>query len=285
MPETLRRERRGSTIKYMSVFDTIVHRWLHIPYTLHVRKFRSPKNPRATIVLIHGLGNSAESWRGVTALLPEDVRVIAVDMLGFGQSPKPTWVKYSISVQARAVAHTLLGLRLTQRPIVVGHSMGALVAVELARRYPLVLKQLVLCSPPLYKANSSDWLGREKLLKEFYKIVTKHPAELEKIAPVAKQLGIVSKVFNVKGDYGAVYVAALESSIINQSSLDDVRRLSLPIRILYGAFDPVIIGANIQKIDNQKPNITTKVLPVGHEMLGTYVQFIASELKKIITTN
>lgn len=267
------------------VWDTFVHRWLRVPYTLNVREFRSPRNPRATVVFIHGLGNSAESWRGVAAQLPKDVRVIAIDMLGFGKSPKPKWVTYNITVQAKAVAHTLLGLGLLQRPIVVGHSMGSLVAIELARRHPLVLKQLVLCSPPLYKVNSSDWSGREKLLKDFYKLVTKHPAELEKIAPVAKQLGIVSKVFNVTGEYGAVYVAALESSIINQSSLDDVRRLSLPIRILYGAFDPVVIGTNVQKIDNEKPNITTKVLPVGHEMLGTYIYFIAHELKKIITTN
>ena len=262
----------------MALYDTFVHRWLRIPYTLHVRKFHTPKNPRATIVFIHGLGNSAESWRGVAALLPEDVRVIAVDMLGFGQSPKPTWVKYSISVQARAVAHTLLGLGLTQRPVVVGHSMGALVAVELARRYPLVLKQLVLCSPPLYKQDQSEWTGREKLLKEFYRLVTKHPNELETIAPLAKELGVVSQAFTLKDEYTATYIAALEYGIINQSSLEDVRRLTLPVRVLYGVFDPVIISANIKKVDAERQNITVQSLPVGHEIIGKYVQYIADEL-------
>lgn len=266
----------------MAVYDTLTHRWLRVPYTLHMTEFRAPKNPKATVVFIHGLGNSAESWREVSALLPQDVRVIAVDMLGFGQSPKPAWVTYNIGVQARAVAHTLLKLRLSQRPIVVGHSMGSLVAIELAKRFPFVLKRLVLCSPPLYKSTSDEWLGREKVLKDFYRLVTKHPEQLERIAPLAARLGIVSDAFNVKGEILNVYMAALESSIINQSSLDDVRKLSLPITILYGTFDPVVIGSSLKQLDNAKENVVVKKFAVGHEILGKYGGYIANELNAVL---
>lgn len=266
-----------------SAYDTLVHRWLHIPYTLHVRKFREPKNPRATIVLIHGLGNSSGAWRDVADKLPQDVQVLGIDLLGFGDSPHPKWVQYKIGIQARSVVHTLLlGGLLKQRPIVVGHSMGSLVAIEVARLFPGFAKQLLLCSPPLYKSNASEWLGREKLLRDFYRLVIKHPDQLEKIAPLAKELGIVSKVFDVAGEQAAVYVAALEMSIINQSSLDDVRRLRLPIRILYGAFDPVVIGANLKQVDREKPNLSTKVFPVGHEVIGKYVEYITDELTTLM---
>ncbi len=264
------------------MFDTVVHRWLRVPYTLHVTEFRSPKKPEGTIVFIHGLGDSAESWRGVAGKLPEDVRIIAVDMLGFGQSPKPKWVRYDIAVQARAIAHTLIQMRLLQRPIVVGHSMGSLVAIELARRFPLVLKQLVLCSPPLYKSTTEEWLGREKMLKDFYKLVTKHPSELEKIAPLARNLGITTDVFNVRGENAAVYVAALESSIINQSSLDDVRKLRLPITILYGVFDPVVIGSYLKQLGGEMENVVVKQLPVGHEIVGPYNRYIVSEIQNLL---
>lgn len=263
----------------MSAYDTLVHRWLHVPYMLNVRKFHSPKNPRATIVLIHGLGNSAGAWDDVANKLPRDVQVLGIDLLGFGESPHPGWVKYKIGIQARSVVHTLIlsGL-LRQRPIIVGHSMGSLVAITIARMFPGFAKQLLLCSPPLYKANAEEWLGREKLLRDFYKLVVRHPEQLELIAPLAKELGVVSKVFDVAGEQSAVYVGALEMSIINQTSLDDVRRLTLPIRILYGVFDPVVIGANLKQVDREKPNLSVKVLPVGHEIMGKYVQYIADEL-------
>jgi pimeloyl-ACP methyl ester carboxylesterase len=266
----------------MAIYDTLVHRWLHVPYTLHVRKFRSPKKPQQTIVFLHGIGNSAESWHGVVRLLPDDVRAIGLDLLGFGDSPKPMWVKYNIAVQAKAVAHTLLKLGLTERPIIVGHSMGSLVAIELAKRFPLVLKQLVLCSPPLYKAETGRQPGYEKLLKDFYLAVVKHPERLENIAAIAKKLGIVSKVFDVTGERSETYVAALEYSIINQTSLEDVEKLKLPISILYGVFDPVVIGSNLKRIDAKKSNIVAKSFPVGHEIMGIYVRYIANELRRLI---
>lgn len=266
------------------MFDTIIHRWLRVPYSLHVVEHRSPKKPRGTIVFIHGLGNSAESWRRVAEQLPEDVRVIAVDMLGFGQSPRPKWVRYDIAVQARAVAHTLLQLQLVQRPVVVGHSMGALVAIEMARRFPLVFKQLILCSPPLYKSSAEEWVGREKVLREFYHLVKKHPKELEKIAPLAKTLGITTRVFDVTGEKAEVYVAALESSIINQSSLDDVRKLRLPIVILYGLLDPVVIGTYLKQLEGLKKNIVVKSLPVAHEITGIYSNYVVSEINTALNS-
>ncbi len=265
-----------------TLFDTILHRILRVPYRLYVREYQAPSNPTATLVLIHGLGNSSEAWQELARLVPSNVRVIAVDMLGFGRSPKPRWVTYNIAVQARAVAHTVLRLRLTQRPIVVGHSMGSLVAIELARRFPLVLRQLVLCSPPLYKSTADEWVGREKILKDFYKLVMKYPEQFEKIVPLAGKLGIVSQAFNVKGEIAKVYIAALESSIINQSSLDDIRKLQLPITIVYGVLDPVVIGPYMAQLGKEKENIAVKKLIVGHEINGIYVGLLAGELKKIL---
>lgn len=261
------------------MYDLLVHRWLRVPYRLHVTEFRSPKKPRETIVFIHGIGNSAQSWRDVSEKLPKDVRVIAVDMLGFGRSPKPRWVTYNVAIQARSVAHTLIGLKLLQRPVLVGHSMGALVSIELAKRFPLFLKRLVLCSPPLYKTTADEWRGREKLLKDFYRLVTKHPEQLEKIAPLAARLGVVTEAFNIQGEISGAYVAALESSIINQSSLEDVWKLTIPISILYGTFDPVVIGSYVKQLDVAKTNITVKKFAVGHEIIGKYVDHIAEELK------
>lgn len=263
--------------------DTILHRWLHVPYSLHVTHFRSPKLPKATVVLIHGMGNTSASWQSIARQLPSDVRVIGVDMLGFGQSPKPKWIRYKIAVQARSIAKTLVEEGVTQRPIIVGHSLGALVATELARRLPLLIKRLVLCSPPLYRSPETlTRHSRDRLLHEFYKFIKQHPRELERLAPIVVKLGLASKDFNIAGEVADIYVATLEASIMNQSSLKDVQRLTLPITILYGTFDPLIVGKNIKKLAQERKNIKVKAFAVGHEIVGRYQMVIADELKRLV---
>lgn len=269
-------------MKACVLYDRVVHHWLRVPYSLHVTEYRSPKKPKETIIFIHGMGNSSAVWHEVWKDLPRDVRVIGIDMLGFGDSPRPSWVKYDVKIQMKAMAHTILRLNLHQRPILVGHSMGSLVSIELAKKFPFAIKRLVLCSPPIYKTTSDDWLAWEGVLRDFYRLVTKHPDKLEQIAPLARKLGIITNVFNVEGENAKVYVEALEASIINQSSLEDVRVLRLPINILYGTFDPVVVGATLKKLDRDKSNITVKSFPVGHEILGKYSRYIAKEIYKII---
>lgn len=268
-------------VKKLLFIETVIHRWLRVPYNLHVTRFQTPKKPHATIVLLHGLGSSARSWQPVVDKLPGDVRVIGIDLLGFGKSPKPEWVSYSIPTQARAVAKALLKLGLTQRPILVGHSMGCLVSIELAKRFPLLIQELLLCSPPLYK-DAGNKRSQDETLRRLYHEIKKYPGQLQRIAPLAARVGILNKAFDITGPIGSVYVAALEASIIHQTALEDSRRLFMPVRIIYGTFDPVVIGSNLKTLAKERQNITTKSFPVGHEIVGRYETIVANELQEMM---
>ena len=221
-----------------SLIDTITHRFIRVPYSLHYEVFQSPKKPKATFIFIHGIGNTLHSWDDVAARLPKDVRAIGVDLLGFGESPKPSWAVYSAKTQARSVGLTIARLGLTQKPIVVGHSLGALVAVDVARRYPFALRQLVLCSPPFYHPELKTAAGLlrpyDDVLRELYRTAKKHPEQLEHLSVFAVKLGLANKSLNITNDNITSYIAALESSIINQTSLQDIANLRLPITIFYG---------------------------------------------------
>jgi len=257
-----------------SLRDTY-HRFLRIPYPLHAKVFQNPKKPRATYVFIHGIGHSMHAWDEVIADMPKDVRVIALDLLGFGKSPKPVWPTYNAKTQARSVAWTLLRMRLTQPPIIVGHSLGALVGVEVAKRYPLLVKELILCSPPFYKPELVGKKGikpADDVLRSLYRLIHKHPEQFEKISPLAVKFGLANRKFHLGEDNLTTYMAALEASIINQTALADVKKLKLPITIFYGAFDGVVIGKHIVKLGKEMPNVTVKRLLVGHEILGKYVK-------------
>lgn len=259
------------------------HRYFRMPYVLHTVEFRSPKRPRATYVFLHGIGNSLQAWGEVIEKLPPDVRIIGIDLLGFGKSPKPRWAVYDAKTQARSVGVTLFSKRLVQQPILVGHSMGALVAIEVARRYRLIPKELVLCSPPFYAPSLSEkraWRTKDDILRNIYRSARRHPEQLEKLSPLAVRLGFANKELSITKDNVEAYIAALEACIINQNSLRDVALLQLPITIFYGLFDPVVVKKHIVGLSEGSPFITTKRLNAGHEVMGGYATAVARFLNQ-----
>lgn len=261
-----------------------VHHYLRVPYTLHTKQYQNPRKPRATFVFVHGIGNTLHSWDEVIALMPKDVRIIAVDLLGFGKSPKPAWAMYNAKTQARSLGLTLLSKRIAQQPIIVGHSLGALVAVDVAKRYSLFASRLVLCSPPFYspEVTGKSLKSGDDMLRVLYRVARRHPERLEKYAPLAVKLGLANKSLNITQDNVPSYLAALEASIINQTSLEDVANLKLPVDIFYGAFDPVVIKKHITKLAKENGNIIAMRLMAGHEIVGGYVKSVARFLNDMV---
>lgn len=94
------------------------------------------------IVLIHGFDASMRWWDRAVPPLARTHRVIRVDLLGHGGSSKPR-SGYSMENQARVVADALRQLRVRD-PLVVGHSMGANVAIALAAAQPRRVRGLVV---------------------------------------------------------------------------------------------------------------------------------------------
>ncbi len=87
------------------------------------------------VVFLHGLAASGRYWRGVDAALPPDgLRAYFVDLLGFGRSPWPD-VAYTVDDHLAALDHWRAVTGLAAEPLVlVGHSLGALLALEWAAR-------------------------------------------------------------------------------------------------------------------------------------------------------
>jgi pimeloyl-ACP methyl ester carboxylesterase len=96
------------------------------------------------VVLLHGLGGFAESWRHNISSLAARAAVYAVDLPGFGQSGKPRG-GYSLAYFARALHAFLDAVGLTQVSL-VGHSLGAAVAVTYALTRPARIERLALLS-------------------------------------------------------------------------------------------------------------------------------------------
>lgn len=264
------------------MIDTILHRWLRVPYPLHVRINREVTHPRATILFIHGIGHSGAVWDEIVDALPKDLRCITIDLLGFGNSPQPIWALYSAKTQAHSVIATMLRLRLTGPVIIVGHSLGALVAVEVARRYPLLAQSLILCSPPFYQLESSIKSllpNTEKLLWNIYQVTKKYPSRLVAISRVAKKYNLVNRTFNLSEDNVNTYMNALEATVVNQTSINDALRLKKRTTIIYGTLDPVVVSRNLRMLAQASSYIDLVTILAGHELRGRFIPTLVKTIE------
>src|SRR5438067_8078072 len=99
------------------------------------------------LVLLHGNGTMIDDMTlsGLVDLAAKTYRVIVFDRPGFGHSERPSEVTWTPQAQAR-VLRDALGRLGVQRPIVLGHSWGTLVALALALDYREYVRGLVLLS-------------------------------------------------------------------------------------------------------------------------------------------
>ena len=111
------------------------------------------------VALLHGNVVTAEDFdtSGVLGLLAKRHRVIAFDRPGFGYSDRPHGSAWSARAQADLVRDALVILGIN-RPVILGHSWGAAVALALALNHPTAARGLVLLSGYYYPTLRADVL-------------------------------------------------------------------------------------------------------------------------------
>jgi pimeloyl-ACP methyl ester carboxylesterase len=94
------------------------------------------------VVLLHGLGGFAQSWRHTIDALASRATVFALDLPGFGRSAKPRTI-YRLGYFARAL-HGFLDAMGVGQASLVGHSLGGSVAVTYALTHPVRVERVAL---------------------------------------------------------------------------------------------------------------------------------------------
>lgn len=240
--------------------STFLHKTLRLPYKMYVALDKN-KGKKTTIVFIHGLGSSAKMWQDITPQI-NNARVISVDLLGFGNSPKPEWLKYNVSQQAFSLRHTLFKLGCNDNIILVGHSLGALVAIEYARKYSFGIERIVLCSPPLYTTAQE----RDKMYIRFYQMLRSRPSTVLKGGRYLR----MNKGMQIDEQTLPAYIKSLESGIENQDSYKRLQKLKMPVDIMYGRLDILLISKNLKTAASNNKNIKLHSIAAGHEVTGIY---------------
>ncbi|MGB7633708.1 MAG: alpha/beta hydrolase, partial [Nitrososphaeraceae archaeon] len=104
----------------------------------------NPESARV-LVLLHGIGASAERWVPVFPGLSEKFEVIIPDIIGFGYSDKPT-VEYTMDFFVEFLEKFMKSLYIKQATF-IGSSFGGFLATEFTMKFPSQVNKLVLVSP------------------------------------------------------------------------------------------------------------------------------------------
>lgn len=107
------------------------------------------------VVLLHGFLGSGVYWGAAFDELGRDHRLIVPDLLGFGASAKPAGRGYGVDEHTAALAALLDEVGVDEPAVVAGHSIGALVALRFAARYPHRVRAVVAFGPPLHRDPAS----------------------------------------------------------------------------------------------------------------------------------
>ena len=100
-----------------------------------------------SLILAHGYTDNGLCWTRTAQALEADYDVIMPDARGHGLSPTPA-TDYTSEQHAADLANLITALKL-DKPVVIGHSMGAINALYLAARYPDLVGAIVMVDPPL----------------------------------------------------------------------------------------------------------------------------------------
>jgi pimeloyl-ACP methyl ester carboxylesterase len=170
--------------------------------TIHYETIGEPDAP--AVFLIHGLYGSTASWRHNAAdLAAAGYRVIAYDRPGFGLSDKVVDFDYSLDNQVD-LALALLDALGVGETAVVGHSAGAKPAIELARRQPERVSQLVLVDALTTVGGPPAFVGR-----------------LVELPPVWRWARVALQAYftreNLEASLGSFYV---DPSFLNEADYD-----------------------------------------------------------------
>jgi N-formylmaleamate deformylase len=123
-------------------------------YKLHY--WRTGGRGKRPLVLVHGFSDNGLCWTPVARELESDFDVIMPDMLGHGLSSRAR-PGQGIDM-ASYLASLIRGLGLS-RPILAGHSMGAMISARVAASYPGIASALALEDPPWFAPGSPPGSG------------------------------------------------------------------------------------------------------------------------------
>jgi pimeloyl-ACP methyl ester carboxylesterase len=232
------------------------------------------------VLLVHGLGGFAESWRHNLHDVGRQARVYALDLPGFGQSGKPVR-PYSLGFFVTALERFRVAFELP-RLTLIGHSLGGAVVAAYALAHPVRVDRLVLISAPVpgfgYRPS---WVYRLLSVPGFGELLASliRPGVLRAALSRCFFVPMAAEVeFLVRSSFSARTSAAGRAAFLStlRTVRDDFTRnsehyrrwlstLDLPVLLIHGRQDLMVPPSHAETVARALPNAALRWLDrCGH---------------------
>ncbi len=239
-----------------------------------------------TVVLLHGKNFCAATWgETIRALSAAGYRVVAIDQIGFCKSSKPIDYQYSFH-QLATNSRSLLNQLNIDKAVVVGHSMGGMLATRYALLYPDNVDALFLVNP----IGLEDWLAKGVpyvSIKDWYKnqlgLTAKKARNYQQNTYYAGQwrddyqhwIDMLMMPYKADKEDSAWLSAIHYDMILTQPVVHEFDQLSVPTWLFIGEKDNTAIGKafvsdEVKKRLGNYPVLarkTAKAIPGSHLVL------------------
>ena len=194
-----------------------------------------------TIVLIHGLGASAERWEFVIPEFSKKHKVIVPDLIGFGHSDKPS-ADYTTDFFTNFLGNFLNKLDIKKTHI-IGSSLGGQITAEFTSKNQDIIKNLVLVSPSGIMKHSTPALDAY-VMAALYPNLAGAKNAFEMMAGSTREVNekIIEdfvkrmKLPNAKMAFMSTLLGLKNAEVITKS----LQKITVPSLIIWGEDDPVI---------------------------------------------
>jgi pimeloyl-ACP methyl ester carboxylesterase len=267
-------------ISSVSLFEKFWYKVLRRPYKLHQSVDTGEGRP---ILLIHGLGTNGNTWNPlVKSINKAKWRLVGFDLLGFGRSPKPQNNSYTVNEHAKAIIASLDRSLKNQKIIIVGHSMGCLIASHIAWLRPGMVERLILYEPPLF-ADSPEFRShkrRRKLYETLYEEFSKRPRLMLSYSKLTSRFAY-AKALDFGRESWLPFERSLKNTILDQKAFDELKAIRVPTDIIYGKFDFIVTRSDVKEILQANKMIRFHLVNDIHYITNRSAQHIIKLLKPV----
>jgi len=238
-----------------------------------------------SVVLIHELGGSLDSWDGVVASLANDYRVLRYDMRGAGESETPPQ-GFTIDDWVEDLSDLLRATRLPEPYHLVGGAIGSMIATAYALKYPEQLASVVLLAAALgaNPAQREDRIARTRVVLE---------KGIAAIADAALELSYPPIVRHDQARFarfrdtmlranaqGYVYCNLVLANTNLESRLSE---LKVSVQFIAGIHDPLRTPAAVKGLAAKVSGARYKEIDSGHFMHVQTPQLVANEIRAFVS--
>ena len=240
------------------------------------------------LVFLHGWGVNSGVWQPLIDMLKEQFCITTIDLPGYGVNHLQLPIPYNLQTIA-----TMVAAHLPVNCILIGWSLGGLVAQQIAHSQPEKLKQLVLiCSSPKFSKHA-PWPGIDSKVLDFFRQQLQQDFTKTLVRFLAVQaMGSVNARQDAKTIKQSLQNYPLPSSMALAEGLDmlqsvDLREqfttLVIPCQIFLGRLDTLVPVEVTPMLQQLNPKVTIDVIPdAAHAPFISNTEDFAKQLAKVI---